>query len=97
MSKKSCTSNMLEFFETLTAKAFDKVSTERLLVKIKAHGICGQIFKWISTWLKNHKQRTVINGKHSGWEAVLYGVLQGSVLGPLLFIIFINGIDFAAI
>ena len=55
----------------------------------------GEIFNWIQSWLGNRKQRVVLNGSQSAWATVPSGVPQGSVLGPLLFIIYINEIDSA--
>ncbi len=103
MKNKSCTTNLLEFLDRVTtlidqgdsvdviyldfSKAFDKVPKNRLLDKIKAHNIRGNVHKWISEWLSGRLQRTVLNGSFSEWCEVLSWVPQGSVLGPLAFII----------
>jgi len=64
-----------------------------LISKLDAHGIGGEILKWVENWLSERKQRVVLGGEFSEWRDILSGVPQGSVLGSLLLIIYINDID----
>ena len=72
------------------AKAFDKVPHRRLFHKLEYYGIRGSTHKWINSWLSGRTQQVVLDGQASDPVPVLSRVSQGSVLGPVLFLIFIN-------
>ncbi len=74
-------------------KAFDKVPHKRLLTKLKLCGVNGNLHTWLEDWLSARKQRVVINFKASIWRDVLSGVPKGSVLGSVLFSMYVNNID----
>ena len=72
------------------SKAFDTVPHHRLMLKLSNYGISGSTHKWISSFLQDRLQRVVVGGEHSEWSRVVSGVPQGTVLGPLLFLLNIN-------
>ena len=72
------------------SKAFDKVSHEKLLFKLHNYGVRGNILSWIKAFLDNRSQTVVIDGEQSCTAPVSSGVPQGSVLGPILFLVYIN-------
>ena len=72
------------------SKAFDKVSQKGLLCKLISMGISGELYNLLENYLSGRLQRVVLNGQKSLWRPVLAGVHEGSILGPLLFLVYIN-------
>ena len=84
------TGGRIDVIYTDLEKAFDKIPHRRLISKLYSYGLNENIILWIEAFLADRKQRVIINGVTSHWSDVLSGVPKGSILGPILFIIYIS-------